>query len=98
MRDGPDIAQLITLINNLNRLSYPLNEKNVLISSKKKGGYGRFWGKQSSHLNLVVITSNKRLALLLLLGEQLHLLKMSRIYVKYALVRHYVRILFESVE
>ena len=36
MRDGPDIAQLITLINNLNRLSYPLNEKNVLISSKKK--------------------------------------------------------------
>ena len=88
MRDGPDIAQLITLINNLNRLSYPLNEKNVLISSKKKGGYGRFWGKQPSHLNLVVITSNKRLALLRLLGEQLHLLKMSRIYVKYALVRH----------
>ena len=35
MRDGPDIAQLITLMNNLSRLSYPLNEENVLISLKK---------------------------------------------------------------
>jgi len=35
MRDGPGIAQLITLMNNLSRLSCPLNKENVLISLKK---------------------------------------------------------------